>query len=227
MIPMAAIMTIDVRLEYVADVRQPGGAYFLREHEPGDLPRLSALVITEARTGGPDAHSDCMDLAMKWLRETFPDHVLCLLVGHWAWYPDTRVVNYFRLWRGLLKCGIQVPPGRDREEWAIHDERGVRWFGHMVVQEDEAPFVMGVIREEPASLLVCVSERVHGRLTEELASGWNHPTFGPDLVLTHRITETGGMVVVPVGAFDDPEFGQVIIGDPGRIDQLLSRSGPS
>jgi hypothetical protein len=174
--------------------------------------------------GRADAQEVALDGLMSLAEGLLKDVRHRLMVGHTAWQPDNRITRYNKLWASMTKGGVPLPSGQRSEEVLITGEGGIKFFGYIDCDENQFATILGVLRSERACTLVLpCTEDAKTTLAQSVRRGWSWSgrTALPPSEFLQAACKTDLLVYVPIGDFDDREWGCAIIARPGRIDQLF------
>lgn len=166
------------------------------------------------------AHRLALDYVARRAVNHLAGHVLWLLACDSLAQPDSRIVRHRKLWGALKSQGLTVPDGRVLPEHVVGTPDGVRHFGAMQLGLRSFDPAVAVLHAEPASHIVAMRENDEPVVERLSANGWGRPPFGPSPDVISAVCSAEGVVLWPVGAFDDREAGAVAIDPKGIIDSL-------
>lgn len=169
-----------------------------------------------------DAHRFALDHAVSTILSRCTNYELWLFASHSAWQPDNRVTRFRRLWGSLKARGISVPDGRDIGESVVQSPQGIRFFGAMQINDRSVVPLVELLEVEPASYLVAVDGRGEALARQTIGKGWDAPDPWPPLDLIADIVAADGVLLFPVGAFDDREAGCIGLASRRLIQELTS-----
>jgi hypothetical protein len=148
-------------------------------------------------------------------------YVVWLLACNSTVQPDSRVVRHRKLWGALKAQGLALPFGRELPERVIEAPEGLRYFAAIQLGLGSYDSAVTVLHAEPASHLIALREE-HRHVAELLTvAGWNRPSFGPSADILSAVCEVGGVVLWPVGAFDDRDGGAAALAKKEVVAKLL------
>lgn len=209
-------MTTEVRLLHVSDPFTANSVLTLTRSDPA--PERWSGVVWLAPGAPHVAHLRTLEVALPLLRQRLVDHTLWLLIGHSVPQPDTRWTRVRKLWTSLRS---PLPSGQRLEECALACGDGIRYFSGVRLQEADSGVAVDLLEEELASCVVAIPSDSAGVLDGAVASGWSPRRPEPDAALLDAICGVGGVVLWPVGAFDDTEGGIAAVARPSVIDAIL------
>jgi hypothetical protein len=134
-------------------------------------------------------------------------YVLWLLACNSTVQHDSLVVRHRKFWGTLKVQGIAPPFGRKLPERLIQTQEGIRHFTAIQLGLGSYDAAVALMHAEPASHLIALRE-IDETIAERLTiSGWDRPPFGPSADVLSHVCDVGGIVLWPVGAFDDRDAG--------------------
>ncbi len=167
------------------------------------------------------AHQCSLGSVASVVLERLDGYLLWLLAAHTAWQPDSRISRHRKLWGSLKARGLPVPDGRCMEEGLVETAQGLRFFGALQLGLGSLGSVAAIIEAEHASHIVAVRSCDESIVSGMLKDGWDLPEFGPSIPVLEAVCEADGVLLWPVGAFDDREVGYAAFAKPGVIDRML------
>lgn len=187
---------------------------------PGDLHVAGAAWLL---LGEPprEAHRRSLNHAGSLVTTKLAGYALWLLAGHTAWQPDSRVPRYRRLWGSLGRGGLAKPTGRDLGEGLIEGTEGIRFFGGVQLHPGSLDAVIAILEDEPASHLVALKPSDEDVATTLVQTGWAKSGDRPNAEVLTSVCGADGVVLWPVGAFDDREAGCVALARSEVLDLFV------
>lgn len=184
-------------------------------------PNLGAVAWLTRSSSPREAHLAAFAQVAHSILSDRPEYALVLLTCHSDWLTDSRLVRRRRLWGSLRARGLSLPAGGEIAEAAVEGKEGVRYFGARYVTAEDIESAVAVLHAESASHLAAVKRSDMGALNGLVASGWDRSSFGPSSAVVDSVARGAGIVLWPVGAFDDREAGVVAIARPEVLDRAL------
>jgi hypothetical protein len=215
-------MTTDLQLRRAFDVLVDNDVLRVPSTPALVEQRLAAAAWIAEGERPVDAHRRALDLAAGLVLTKLTGYALWLLVGHSAWQPDSRVTRHRRLWKSLEGSGLRTPLGRHVDEGFIEAAEGLRYFGALQLSPGPLDPVVAILEAERVSHLVALRPRDEPVVAALARTGWDRPYFGPSAQVLEAVCGADGVVLWPVGAFDDREAGAVALAKPEVLDTLLS-----
>lgn len=209
-------MTTEVRFLRVAD---PFSANEVLNLTPDGsaIPSMTAAVWL-ARGTPHEAHARAFRLALPLVHARLSDHALWLLIGHSTPQPDTRWCHAKKLWGSLRS---PLPQGTKLEEKLVTGPDGPRYFSAALLDLSESSLVVDLLEEELASCVVALPERSIDVMKDLTARGWAPRRFAPSSDVLSTVCKAGGLVLWPIGAFDDLEGGAALVAKSRAMIDLL------
>jgi len=208
-------MMPELRLERADDVFNLRADEKTRELDLG-----AAVWVTEGETP-KQVHRRSMSHAASLVSTKLDGYLLWLLGAHTAWQPTTRIVRHRKLWSSLEARGLEVPVGREVGEECVESKEGIRFFAALQLGSGALDSTVAILEAEPACHLVALphsAEVVVGPLTR---AGWNRADFGPSSEVLAAVCRPDGVVLWPLGAFDDRESGCAAFARRRVLEDLL------
>lgn len=192
-----------------------------REHS---VPALSGTAWL-FQTSPPEAHFLGYVAAATAVAEVIPRLRPWLLAAHTAVQARSAVVRHRRIWNSLAMRGLAVPSGDRTNEFEVPFDGGVRWFGGTsLTGAPDLKLAAAIIEAEPASVMVAIDHSAEEQLTTLLRGGWSHSQARPPGDVVEWLDSHAGLLLFPLGAFDDREAGVAALGRPDLISDLNRNS---
>lgn len=145
-----------------------------------------------------------------------------LFIMDCAWKADTRVANYYRLWKQLAKEGYQLPENSELPDYALHADHKVKFWGAVVLGLEDIKEADRALRSRDGCLMLCRKvDLVH--LQDAANCNVRTTTAGCSAlsICIEYVTRSAGFCVYPSGAFDDTEVSIYVVG----LTDLVMSSG--
>ncbi len=159
------------------------------------------------------------------IADYFPDSSnleLWLLAGNSAWQDDNRVRRWYKFWKSLRRNGILPPPGKQTNEHLIVSLDGIKWFSAVQFDTPGYPQAMQVVYYEIVSVIAAFPKNSEALVDSIVHKGWERSPHGPPLDILPSIIDGHGLLLWPIGAFDDREAGVAVLGKPEDMDSLMN-----
>ena len=153
------------------------------------------------------------------IERKLPHYTTWLFVGHSTWQPDTRIVRYRKLWGSLKAQGIDLAAPSRSQEVMVKTDRGLKFFGAIRLSEVPIELAVKALLTERCSYFVGLPKELNPQ--QLLEKGWSSKLL-EDSAFIARVCQLNGLLIKPVGEFDDREKGIVTISHPPIIHELLS-----
>lgn len=214
-------MTIDLQAFRVADAFAENAV--LRAERIGGAVGLELAALAWLATGARprDARLHALAHAVSCVTERLAGYGLWLLACHTAWQPASRLARHRRLWSALKARGLDLPLGRDTAEGFVEGPSGLRFFGALQLLAARIEPVAAILEAEPASHLVALRRDGDTIAASLAARGWGRAVAGPDAAVLTAVCSAEGVVLWPLGSFDDREAGCVALAKPEIIDRMM------
>ncbi len=215
-------LTTDVKIRLAPDASVDNEVF--RVDDEGRTPAARLAVVTWTFEGSAvrSAHMMAAECALGTISDRFPECSTYLLAAHSTLQPDTLMVRR-RLWKALSARGIPAG-GDDLGEAVLPYEGGVRCFGLRRLKEGELAPSLAILEQEAASMLVAIRSEHVDVLKQVVAGGWPVPHRHPGVELLSTIVRAGGIVLWPLGRFDDREAGFIAFSEPNTARVLAGHS---
>ena len=211
-------MTTEMRVRRVADPFSSNEVLKLPREGVAAAPMAAVVWLTR---GPPhDAHVRAFRVALALVHARFVDYALWALVGHSTPQPDTRWIHSKKLWESLRS---PVPSRARLKERLVTGPDGPRYFSAALLDSSEASIAVELLEEERASCVVAVPDTSAPGLEALVARGWEPRRAGPGIELLNAVCEADGLVLWPVGEFDDLEGGVALVTGPTTMNALLGQ----
>lgn len=189
--------------EQLAGLPLAGVAWLIHDEAPSIAHRISIAQVAP--------------LILKRLR----GYVVWLLACNSTVLPASRLVRHRKLIGALKAQGLTLPLGRKLPERAVEGPAGVRYFAAFQLSADTYDAAVAILHAEPASHLLALKESDEPVVEQLTSAGWDRPPFGPSAAVLSAVCRAKGVVLWPVGAFDDREAGVVALARKEIIAKLL------
>ncbi|WP_440467009.1 hypothetical protein ACKI1H_28015 [Pseudomonas sp. YH-1] len=154
------------------------------------------------------------------IKRKYPRHEFWLFVTNSTWQKDTRVVRYRGLWGSLKFRGFELK-GNDLEQEFLVDKDGeVKFFCATRLSRISLSDVVKLVLEERCSYVLAVPDGFDVNCA--LRIGWSG-VVQDDLTYMEYVAFSGGVVLKPLGEFDDPESGFLCFGNKMNIENIAGR----
>ncbi len=216
-------MTTELRVCCAEDVFAPNEVLCLSREAPLALLNLAgaAWLVHDERSAA--AHAVALGEIARLVAKRLCGYAVWLLVCNSSWQLDSRIMRWRGLWGSLKARGIALPPGRALPEHRVLGTAGVRHFSALQMESVEQDVVADLLRAEPASHLVALRGSDEASIESLVRRGWARPGFGPSADVVNAVCTIGGVVLWPVGAFDDREAGAVALAREEIIQKLVTQ----
>lgn len=189
------------------------------------LADLSAVAWLAKGIDPKSAHEEALYTIIRQARMEFPEFDHWLLACHSTWQPDNRITRHKKFWNSLKEAhGVTIPMGNRCAEGLVERDGCLRFFAGLRLEpsHEAAAAALSVVHEEHASTIIILPPRPAEVIDGLVTSGWPVPEFQrPSKEVLAVITKHDGIVLHPLGVFDDFEAGVVAIAKPAIIKRLL------
>lgn len=138
-------------------------------------------------------------------------------------FDDSRIARYKKLWRFLDGSNRNIPCGERSDEYLVESEGKISFFGAIKLKSADLRNVGRFVgRGEYGCLAVC--DRLSLEVFDVLRNGWvggAHQLYGYPPELIHAAALGSIFFIRPIGAFDDREWGAVVIARRKMIENVF------
>jgi hypothetical protein len=207
-------------MQHTDDVLAPNAVIRLPAHSMTQGLQVAGATWLADRLGNGPAVRQARREALRDLAELgqgrLEGYLLWLLAAHTARQRPSRIIHHRKLWGGFAV----LPKGRDFGQEFVENADGLRYFGALQIDLDGLDAAIDILEQEPVSQLVLLPPNGDALATSLIREGWEYPPFGPSPEVLARVVQADGVVLWPLGAFDDAEAGAVAFAKPERIARL-------
>ena len=174
-------------------------------------PPLSAITMKPAEESLDSVNKALAEIVVK--RNTVvPSSRLWLFVTHGCWQNDTRIVDYWKMWKYLGRQKIDWPESDRGAEIAIRSPRRVRYATTALVTDATLRNAGHIMFNEFATSFLLMSESdfpsessVHGLFDASFSMSRDgyHETYADWGRLLKCMAEQGNVIVKRAGLFDE------------------------
>lgn len=213
-------MTTKPSVVFAGDIFAPNEVYHLVREQCPEVEALAGIVWL-FKDPPRRAHVRGFAAALAATNRVNPALRPWLLGGHAVSQEDTPLARRRRFWGSLGIKDLELPLHTATEELMVEIGGGIRWFAALPLSSDaHVQSAAKVIEVEKASMIVALDERASQELPELLTRGWSSSLQQPPVAVLTWVVRRGGILLWPVGAFDDPESGAVAFGESSLVEQL-------
>ena len=144
---------------------------------------------------------------------------LYLVLGDDRFNDNTRIIQYYKLWKLLKKQDLEVRNANYSDEIMIKKNNKVKFFGGIQVlgRESVSDIVSILLAKQTAHLLLLPEEL---KVTTFLQSGFSK-TIAENSEYIENVVSSGGIVLFREGYFDDRNTGFIGFGGLSLITKDL------
>ena len=144
---------------------------------------------------------------------------LYLVLGDDCFNDNTRIIQYYKLWKLLKKQNLEVRSANYSDEIMIKKNNKVKFFGGIQVlgRESVSDFVSILLAKQTAHLLLLPEEL---KVTTFLQSGFSK-IIAENSEYIENVVGSGGIVLFREGYFDDRNTGFIGFGGLSLITKDL------
>lgn len=219
-------MTTDLQVLRAPDLFTANDVLTLpSENPPSDLLLSGAAWIVPWQPPVV-AHVRALEHVLPLVLSRLPGYVLWFLVGHSCWQDDNRITRHRKLWGSLQAGGHHLPEGERSSEQIVESQEGVRYFGSIRLSSLAVEATVQVMQREPCSLLAALPAGNGAALEPLLQQGWtrSRSSAAPSQDVLKTVCGADGIVMTPVGAFDDVDAGVAAIARPSVLRLIFDHS---
>lgn len=182
--------------------------------------RQVAVVAFRGPSGGNvrSARAQYLIEVVRGIQARQSDLSVVLFIMDCAWKIDTRVANYYRLWKQLAKEGYQLPANSEFPDYALHADHKVKFWGAVALEQNDIEEADRALRSRDGCIMLC--RRVDStRLQGIVNSNFSAKTQGCSAlaVCMEYVAGSGGFCVYPSGAFDDADVSIYVVGSTDSV----------
>lgn len=215
------IMTTEIFRYYAENVFKENEVFQLRTNGSISQTDVAAIGWLIKTTNKNEAHEICAKTSIFEILEKTNLHELWLLTCHSAWQNDNAVSRKYKLWNSFRRRSIQLPDERHLlDEQTLEDQRGIKYFSAAEFHINEIPKMLNIIKEERNSYIALMPIGSISSISAIVRSTWQSNSTGPSSDVLTSVLTAGGLVLWPLGYFDDPESGVAIFGSTKNISEL-------
>src|SRR6185437_8899649 len=179
-----------------------------------------AVVAFRGPSGGnvQSARAQYLIEVVRGIQARQSDLSVVLFIMDGAWKTDTRVANYYRLWKQLAKEGYQLPANSESPDFALHADHKVKFWGAVVLEQNDIKEADRALRSRDGCFMLCRTVNFT-RLQEIVNSISSATTPGCSAlsVCMEYAARIGEFCVYPSGAFDDTDVSIYLVGSTDLV----------
>ena len=135
---------------------------------------------------------------------------LYLVLGDDRFNDNTRIIQYYKLWKLLKKQNLEVRSANYSDEIMIKKNNKVKFFGGIqVLDRESVPDTVSILLAKQTAHLLLLPEGL--KVTTFLQSGFSK-TIAENSEYIENVVGSGGIVLFREGYFDDRNTGFIVFG---------------
>ena len=214
---MVTIMTTKIQTEITLDTAVDNEVYNLNVKDSSGSMTIAAISWFLPSMDRIYAKSLILEYIAQEIERKLPHLQLWCLIGNTVWQDDTSIIRYKKLFKMLRARGVLFPDDTDLFECMVSKDKKIKFFGAVKVGNSQIVPSVEAMKDESCSFIAALPYELD--VESLISKGWTGDRR-LDLGMLCKISSLGGLLIKPIGGFDDPESGFVGFGQPDTVKRL-------
>jgi len=136
---------------------------------------------------------------------------------------NSKAARYKKIWKALEISNIQIPSGKRTEEYVVEHEDRICFYGAICLDDFDGIQIANLIGRGVYGCMA-ITLNNNQEITSILKNGWGSPEsniYGYPKEIIQSASVNSIFFVRPIGAFDDKEWGAVVLAQSSLIERCF------